>query len=157
LHTRRPAPRANWLREFGLSPDAACEPFTPRSGADREAIPELRSVRCVKGNDSGGNTTVHFYYCGTGFQPVNWNICETRNGSSQATAQYVWGTQYTDELVFVDVNGVPTIDNDCNLDNVTAGEALSGESPADAHYFYHQDEPVALSASGRVFVGGVGG
>ncbi|HUU96954.1 MAG TPA: RHS repeat-associated core domain-containing protein [Phycisphaerae bacterium] len=92
----------------------------------------------------GGNTTVHYYYCGTGFQPVNWNIVETRNGSNQATAQYVWGTQYTDELVMVDINGDATESNDCNPDD------QGGESPADARYFYHQDrQPLTRGGSRR--------
>ena len=90
----------------------------------------------------GGNTTVRFYYCGTGFQPENWSICETRNGSNQTTFQYLWGTQYIDELIMIDKNGDPTESNDCDPDDQT------GESTADARYFVHQDRNwnvVALS------------
>jgi len=133
---------------------------TPRGGGRRAATCGLHPPWRVKGlgdnrrakkvvqncgtehlAGDGGNTTVHFYYCGTGFQPVNWNICETRNGSNQATAQYVWGTQYTDEVVFVDINGSPVSDNDCNPDQGI-------EAQTDSHYFYHQDRNwnvVALS------------
>ena len=62
-----------------------------------------------------------------------WNVFETRNGSSQTTFQYVWGTQYVDELVLIDKNGDPTESNDCDPDD------QSGESTADARYFVHQD------------------
>ena len=58
---------------------------------------------------------------------------ETRNGSSQTTFQYVWGTQYVDELVMIDKNGDPSESNDCDPDD------QSGESTADARYFVHQD------------------
>ena len=84
--------------------------------------------------NDGGNTTVHYYYSGgAGVPPANWNICETRNGSSQTTFQYVWGTQYVDELVLIDKNGDPTESNDCDPDD------QSGESTADERYFVHQD------------------
>src|ERR1043166_8695657 len=79
----------------------------------------------------GGNTTVHFYY------DNQWRIIETRNGSNQTTAQWVMGTQYTDEIICVDINGDPTASNDCNPDVTATGE--SGESPADHRYFYQQD------------------
>ncbi len=84
----------------------------------------------------GGNTTVEYYY------DRRWRIVETRNGSNQATAQYVWGTQYVDEPIMVDVNGDVTESNDCDPDD------QSGESTADERYFYHQDRNwnvVALS------------
>ena len=95
--------------------------------------------------NDGGNATIHFYYCGTGgvggtgnmggtgVSPVRWNICETRNGSNQTTRQWVWGTKYTDEILFMDVNGDPTESNDCDPD------AQGGESTYDRRCFYHQD------------------
>ena len=84
--------------------------------------------------NDGGNTTVHYYYSGgAGVPAANWNICETRNGSSQTTFQYVWGWQYVDELVLIDKNGDPTESNDCDPDD------QSGESTADERYFVHQD------------------
>ncbi|TWT40548.1 hypothetical protein RAS1_42600 [Phycisphaerae bacterium RAS1] len=95
--------------------------------------------------NDGGNTTVHFYYgaCGTGFQPMGgmgvspvtpWNIFETRNGSNYATRQWVWGTQYVDELVLMDVNSSPgASDSDCDPDTTPGGDGT------DARYFYHQD------------------
>jgi len=61
----------------------------------------------VVAND-GGNTTVVFYYAGwgnmgsIGVSPVRWSICETRNGSNQTTFQYLWGTRYTDELIWLE-------------------------------------------------------
>jgi hypothetical protein len=89
--------------------------------------------------DQGGSMTVQFCYGNP--SPGNpsrdrqgaipWNVVETRNGSNQATAQYFWGTQYTDELVMVDVNGDATESNDCDPDD------QAGESTADERYFYH--------------------
>ena len=73
-------------------------------------------------NDSG-NATIHFYY------DNKWRILETRNGSNQTTRQWVWGTKYTDEILFMDVNGDPTSDNDCDPDS----------DAANSRYFYHQD------------------
>jgi RHS repeat-associated protein len=66
---------------------------------------------------------------------VGWNIFETRNGSNQATRQWVWGTRYVDEILFMDVNGSPTSDNDCDPDTTVGGM----ESSTDRRYFYHQD------------------
>jgi hypothetical protein len=87
--------------------------------------------------NDGGNTTVHFYYGGVaaGASPGRWNIFETRNGSNQATRQWVWGTRYVDEVLFMDVNGSPTSDNDCDPDTTVGGM----ESGSDRRYFYHQD------------------
>ncbi|MCG3126249.1 MAG: hypothetical protein CHACPFDD_01079 [Phycisphaerae bacterium] len=80
--------------------------------------------------NDGGNTTVNFYY------DDQWRIVETRNGSSQTTWQHLWGTQYIDELIWLERNGDPTIGNDTDPDG-TAGEGA--ESPADHRYFAHQD------------------
>jgi RHS repeat-associated protein len=66
---------------------------------------------------------------------VGWNIFETRNGSNQATRQWVWGTRYVDEVLFMDVNGSPASDNDCDPDTTVGGM----ESGYDRRYFYHQD------------------
>jgi hypothetical protein len=79
--------------------------------------------------NDGGNTTVRFYYGGgvarppsagpggAGFQPAGsrWNILETRNGSDQATFQYVWGTQYVDELVLIDSDPAAVCHHDALL------------------------------------------
>ena len=68
---------------------------------------------------------------------------ETRNGSNRASAQYVWGTQYTDEIIFVDINGSPVSDNDCNPDQGI-------EAQTDSRYFYHQDrQPLTRGGSRR--------
>ncbi len=93
-----------------------------------------RGVEVVE-ND-GGNTTVLFYY------DKQWRILETRNGSNQTTFQHLWGTRYTDELIWLEKNGDPTESNDTDPDD------QSGESTADERYFVHQDRNwnvVALS------------
>jgi len=76
----------------------------------------------------GGGATARYYY------DNEWRIIETRNGSNQATRQWLWGTQYIDELVFMDVNAQPASDNDCDPDVATGSESV-----ADTRYFYHQD------------------
>jgi hypothetical protein len=86
--------------------------------------------------NDGGNTTVLFYY------DNQWRILETRNGSNQTTFQHLWGTQYTDELIWLEKNGDPTESNDTNPDS------QGSESTADTRYFVHQDRNwnvVALS------------
>jgi RHS repeat-associated protein len=84
----------------------------------------------VVAND-GGNTTVVFYY------DRRWRIVETRNGSNQTTFQHLWGTRYTDELIWLEKNGDPTKANDTNPDYTASGEET--ESVADMRYFVHQD------------------
>ena len=61
----------------------------------------------VTAND-GGDTEVRFYY------DRRWRIAETRDGSNQVTQRMLWGTQYTDELVWLEVNGDLSIGNDSN-------------------------------------------
>jgi hypothetical protein len=51
-----------------------------------------------------------------------WNIFETRNGSNQATRQWVCGTQYVDEVLLMDANGDPATSNDCDPDTAAQGE-----------------------------------
>ena len=68
----------------------------------------------------GGNVTVHYYYS------QKWQILETRNGSNQATRQWVYRTQYVDEPLLMDVNLEPGTDNDCDPDNETGSESSSG-------------------------------
>ncbi len=53
----------------------------------------------------GRNRTEYFFY------DNQWRVLETRNDQNLATRQYVWGMQYIDELICVDVdtNG----DGDC--------------------------------------------
>jgi hypothetical protein len=89
--------------------------------------------------NDGGNTTVRFYYGGVaaGASPGRWSVFETRNGSNQTTFQYLWGTQYTDEWIWIEVNGDPSASNDTNPDNTADGEA--SEDPPDMRYFVHQD------------------
>jgi RHS repeat-associated protein len=112
--------------------------------------------------NDGGNTTVRFYYGGAvarppsaglggaGFQPAGsrWNICETRNGSNQATFQYVWGTggvgfQPADELLMIDKNLGPTVDNDADADvDSDAEQTIEISNPGlgvDERYLVHQD------------------
>ena len=110
--------------------------------------------------DAGGNTTVHCYYGGVaaglragrgdvaaGGPAGRWNIVETRNGADQTTWQYVWGTQYVDELVLADRNGDAS-GNDCDPDTDAQGETAG----ADHRWFYHQDRNwnvVALTDYGQ--------
>ncbi len=90
----------------------------------------------------GGNSTVHFCYGsvnrsslrGSVASSLPWNVLETRNGSDQTTWQYVWGTQYVDELVLADKNGDAS-GNDCDPDTDAQGETAG----ADHRWFYHQD------------------
>ena len=105
-------------------------------GKNRRTMKTVTNCGIEETPNDGGNTTVHYYYAGMGgtaVSAVGWNICETRNGSSQTTCQYVWGWQYVDELVMIDRNGDPTESNDCDPDD------QSGESTADERYFVHQD------------------
>jgi RHS repeat-associated protein len=99
--------------------------------------------------NDGGDTTVHFYYGGVPGAPggvARWNVFETRNGSNQATRQWVWGSRYVDEVVFMDVNDRPSVENDCDPDTTLAAEI--GAPQFDRRFFYHQDRNwnvVALS------------
>ena len=92
----------------------------PQSGRDRAAIAGLRPRRRVRGQ---------------------WRILETRNGSDQATVQFVHGTQYIDEHVFMDVNGDPTNLDDCNPDN-----DAQGENDTDRRFYYLEDRNRNLAA-----------
>jgi RHS repeat-associated protein len=88
--------------------------------------------------NDGGNTTVRFYYAGIDPATSRWNIVETRNGSNQATFQYVWGTQYVDELVLIDKNLEVTVDSDSDPDVTSTAETNDGDSP-DSRFLVHQD------------------
>ena len=57
---------------------------------------------------------------------------EARNGSGQTTRQYVWGTQYIDEIVHEDINGEPSVDNDC-LAAVESAAEDNADSNTDAN------------------------
>ncbi|MGE3182639.1 MAG: hypothetical protein AB7N71_13485, partial [Phycisphaerae bacterium] len=70
------------------------------------------------------------------FYSDQWQIVEVRNGSNQAKQQWVYGTQYVDEIVFMDNNGPSDTDDDCDPDNSLMAEIYI---PADQRYFYHQD------------------
>jgi YD repeat-containing protein len=86
--------------------------------------------------NDGGDTTVHFYYGGVPHASggvTRWNVFETRNGSNQATRQWVWGSRYVDEVVFMDVNGSPGTNNTCDPD------VADGSPTKDRRFFYHQD------------------
>ena len=105
-------------------------------GDDRRVEKVVTNCGVEDTPNDGGNTTVEYYYGGVAANvssAAGWNVFETRNGSSQTTFQYVWGTQYIDELVMIDKNGDPSESNDCDPDD------QSGESTADERYFVHQD------------------
>jgi RHS repeat-associated protein len=82
-------------------------------------------VEAVAGD--GGNATVHYYYSS------RWQILEARNGSNQATRQWVWGTQYVDEPLLMDVNGEAGTNNTCDPD-VTDATSIK-----DRRYYCQQD------------------
>jgi hypothetical protein len=106
------------------------------------SAPDIQRVNCGTGLALRFVSGVQPLSCGTGVWPVSSNASETRNGSNQAMAQYVWGTQYPDEILYADVNGDPTESDDCDPDD------QAGESTADTRYFYHRDgngNVVALS------------
>ena len=65
-----------------------------------------------------GNRQEHYYYSG-------WRLVEMRNGSGQTLGQYVYGTQYIDELVRYDRNTDAWADNDC----IDANIADAGSHP----------------------------
>ncbi|MFH1745575.1 MAG: RHS repeat-associated core domain-containing protein [Planctomycetota bacterium] len=83
-------------------------------------------------DNDGGNTTVRYYYSN------KWQILETRDGSDQATRQWVWGTQYVDEPLFMDYNADPGTDDDCDPDVDTYAESMVSENE-DRRYYYQQD------------------
>ncbi|MEW6250992.1 MAG: hypothetical protein AB1716_10125 [Planctomycetota bacterium] len=85
--------------------------------------------------NDGGDQAVTFYYGGVPGAAggvSRWNIFETRNGSNQATRQWVWGTRYVDEVLFMDVNGDPAAGNLCDPDDPNAPAGTK-------RYHYHQD------------------
>ena len=93
------------------------------------------------GANDGGDTEVRFVYAGwrpSGDTMFRWSIVETRDGSNQTTFQHLWGTQYIDELVWIEKNGDSTEANDTNPDNEATGEG--SEDPVDARYVAHQDQ-----------------
>ena len=96
----------------------------------------------------GGNTTVDFFY------DNQWRVVETQNGAKQTTRQFVYGTQYVDEPILMDVNGDPSIGNNVDPDVTATGEG--GESPADTRYFYHQDRNWNVTALTAYEPGGGG-
>jgi hypothetical protein len=73
---------------------------------------------------------------------TRWNVFETRNGSNQTTRQWVWGSRYVDEVLFMDVNGSVSYNDTCDPDEA------DGSPTKDRRFFYHQDRNwnvVALS------------
>jgi YD repeat-containing protein len=93
-------------------------------GKNRRVKKAVSNSGVEESDHDGGNTTAHYYYSN------KWQILETRDGSNQATAQYVWGTRYVDELVFADINDDPSASNVCDADD---------PNEADRRYFVHQD------------------
>ncbi|MFO0839721.1 MAG: RHS repeat-associated core domain-containing protein [Phycisphaerae bacterium] len=116
--------------------------------------------------NDGGNTTINFFYgdslggaSATRFgMTTPWSIYEERNGSNQSVRQYAWGTQYVDEILWIDLNAEPAVSNDSDPDTTGGGESAY----ADKRFFCSQDRNwnvVALTeyvpsgasgASGRV-------
>ena len=101
-------------------------------GDDRRVEKVVTNCGVEDTPNDGGNTTLHFYYSN------RWQILETRGGSNQTLAQYIWGMRYVDELVMIEVNENPGTNNTANKD----------DDGSDSRYFVHQDRNwnvVALS------------
>jgi len=125
-------------------------------GQNRRTQKAVTNSGILAAAHDGGDEAVHYFYSN------QWQILETRNGSDQSTAQYVWGSmggagvspaRYVDELVFADLNGDPAEHNDCNPD--ATGSDPNDASP-DRRYFLHQDRNwnvVAATESGGDGVG----
>jgi len=77
-----------------------------------------RRIKKVVTNSGDRGRTEYFYYAG-------WQLVEVRNGSDIAERQFVWGTQYIDEAICMDV------DTDSDGDCVDADGSK--------RYFYLQD------------------
>ena len=60
----------------------------------------------------------HYYYDGQ-------QMTEMRDGSDNVLKQYVWGLEYVDELVAIDLNGDPETDDDCLDDDSEFGGHLT--------------------------------
>lgn len=65
-----------------------------------------------------------------------WQILEVRDGSAITRQQWVYGTQYVDEIVLMD-NNLDLNDNDADSDVETGAETAIVD--ADQRYFYNQD------------------
>ena len=128
----------NHLRkvQFDVSSDITTIAEYEYYGDNRRSQKTIQNCGDEVVENDGGDTAVMFYY------DNKWRIVEMRDGSNQTTYQYLWGTRYTDELIWIEKNGDPTESNDTNPDDQTS------ESTADARYFVHQDRNwnvVALS------------
>jgi len=77
-----------------------------------------RRIKKVVTNSGDRGRTEYFYYAG-------WQLVEVRNGSDIAERQFVWGTQYIDEAICMDV------DSDSDGDCV--------DTDGSKRYFYLQD------------------
>ncbi len=79
--------------------------------------PAGRRIKKVVENSGDLDTTEYYYYAGQ-------QMIETRNGTGDATRQFVFGTQYVDEPIRMDV------------DTGDDGNCTDGSS---RFYYYHQD------------------
>ena len=93
-----------------------------RQLAVRDYAYDGRGRRISKAVTASGDLdrTEYYYYDGQ-------QMIEQRDGSEQTAMQVVFGTEYIDEPVRLDVNTDPATDNDC----LDAGGS--------AFYYYHQD------------------
>jgi RHS repeat-associated protein len=83
-----------------------------------------RRIKKVVSNSGDLDTTEVYYYAGQ-------QMIEARNGSEQATRQFVFGTQYVDEPIRMDV------DTDDDGDCIDTG---------DKAFYYHQDANYNVTA-----------
>jgi len=96
-----------------------------RAGEGAESVfatytygPTGRRTSKVVSNSDDLDTTEYYYYAGQ-------QMIETRNGTENATRQFVFGTQYVDEPIRMDVD--TDDDGDCT------------DSGGSTFYYYHQD------------------
>ena len=67
-----------------------------------------RRIQKTVSNTGQWDCNYHYYYTN------NWQLIETRNGSSQTLKQHVWGIRYIDELVQIAANCNPSTSNTCS-------------------------------------------
>lgn len=145
----KPRVKGNRLVKVTRRPDAETTVATYEYYGDNRRSEKVVSNCGVEeiAND-GGNTTIRYYYGGTGgtaVSAVRWNIFETRNGSNQTACHWIWGTcgtgilpvNYVDEPLLMDLNGDTSQGDDTDAD-VTAGSE-DAEANNDQRMCYVQD------------------
>ena len=142
----------NRLVEVTRRPDAETTVATYEYyGDNRRSEKVVNNCGVEEIANDGGNTTIRYYYSN------RWQILETRNGSNQTAWHWIWGTQYVDEPLLMDLNGDTSQGDDTDPD-VTAGSE-EDEANNDQRMCYVQDRNwnvVALVATDDGIGGGAG-